>query len=1200
MKKLNRIISTLLTVCMVLGSLTGLFAFEISAAPATATSDIDLSEIDYMTKVYYTPEEKLATMTMAFEKGDYQLWVNSYTGEVATVNTATGEKLFSNPYDVGSSKAVNSLKADLLSQIMITYSSVEASTSETFNSFTDAAKNNQIKIKNIKNGIRVEYTLGREETKYLVPRLITKERFEMYFGETMKAAMEADGKGWYYKTKIENGAFFTLRDPAEFEGDQRKLAELYSEVPITEKIGAVYQINGKITSPELAQLEEWIKTYVPEYSYEELDRDHETTQYVSEDLNPPVFKMALEYTLDELGVSVTLPANGIRFDESLYQLSSVTILPYMGAGRYSIAIPNTGYTFLPDGSGAIFRFEELSEASATVGGQIYGQDYAYHTISGKYQETFRMPVYGIVTDNNYSYQHNGTSYVITKNENPTSSGFLAIMEEGEALASLKSYHLGKSAEYHTVQVSVNPRPSDTYNIADSISVVDSNSSWTVVSDRKYVGNYTIRYIMLTDDAVAAEKGITDYYPASYFGMAKAYQNYLTTPFSTGTENKDASEQTSVLERLSAKDVEKDIPLYIETFGTIETVEKILSIPVNVMAPLTTFEDIKTMYDELSQYGNIKNINFKLTGYANGGMYSTIPYGLKWESAVGGKSGFKTLLGEAASINNVSPTDGLNLGVFPDFDFAYIHDTGAFDGLSLRKHAVKTIDDRYIAKRVYTSTYQTYESNFDLAVSPAYFSRFYTKLTKNYLKYLNESDNVNALNISVATLGTDLNSDFDEDEPYNREDSKGFTIDAMKYLAENYGEVMVEGGNAYTWQYADHILDLAIDSSHYLSSSNAVPFMGIVLHGFMQYTGAPINMEGNLKYGMLKAIESGASLYFILTYQNATKLKEDYQLSQNYSVRYDIWAGSYNDEGVFETGELIDLYHELNDLTADLQNKLITGHEMLVGQRVPDADELEADIAQEEADRLAAEEAARIEQEKKDRLDRLEARTSVVANTQIILDTAESRLKTVMITTVLNTIANAKKDIEKYEDLISKTTDEDLIATYKAQIESQKARVQSLYDTTLMNAYKVIEQSYASAEEKLALLERSIAYFKAHDEYSAQFVADVEANVAPTKELCDKVKAVLDTIKDYEAQVLAAAGDLIVPSEEPVETPVEESTKVKSKYVVSDGSIVAVSYGSENGTTDATFILNYNYFDIQVEYKGQTYTIEAYGYALLKD
>lgn len=58
--------------------------------------------------------------------------------------------------------------------------------------------------------------------------------------------------------------------------------------------------------------------------------------------------------------------------------------------------------------------------------------------------------------------------------------------------------------------------------------------------------------------------------------------------------------------------------------------------------------------------------------------------------------------------------------------------------------------------------------FELAISPAYFNHFYSKLSENLLKYYPEGYKSG---ISVATLGTDLNSDFDEDEPYNRDDSE---------------------------------------------------------------------------------------------------------------------------------------------------------------------------------------------------------------------------------------------------------------------------------------------------------------------------------------------------------------------------------------------------------------------------------------------
>ena len=53
------------------------------------------------------------------------------------------------------------------------------------------------------------------------------------------------------------------------------------------------------------------------------------------------------------------------------------------------------------------------------------------------------------------------------------------------------------------------------------------------------------------------------------------------------------------------------------------------------------------------------------------------------------------------------------------------------------------------------------------------------------------------------------------------------------------------------------------------------------------------------------------------------------------MRYDIWYS-----------ELVDIYNELNSLLADVQTKLIIDHKFLIGERVPDEDELEADIIEE--------------------------------------------------------------------------------------------------------------------------------------------------------------------------------------------------------------------------------------------------------------
>ena len=971
----KKLISWLLAVLMLCGTLT-CFSITVSAAETTTdTGTAEADDIDYLTKVFATPEEKLATMKLYTTKGNYQIYADEKSGEVAVKDLTSGQILSSNPYDVAATNATDSVKKELLSQIVVRYS--ENGRPKEYYSYEYAAERDQIKVKNIKNGIRVEYTIGREEARRLVPRMIEQSRFEELIMAPVLEYYNNDPTDFYFRQFM---AYFQFKSLDDCSSDRLK-ADLLAVYPVVNKMN-IYVFDPTATVVEIEKREEIIKTACPNYSYEEMDYDHQLTEYESTEDNPPVFKMALEYTLEEDGFTVRLPANGIRFNESKFQLESICVLPYMGAGNNSYE----GYTFFPDGSGALFAFEDLVDVTSnSVSSKVYGIDYAYHKISGTYQQTVRYPVFGIVEKTEYydfekfdeslgeavitringmiydtvqDYRLNGTkiSTSLTKYaslfadssepvEEIVNRGFVAIIEEGDAMAEIATVHEGVKHPYDSVQMSFYPRPQDTYNMADAISV-GTATDWTVVSTRKYVGNYKIHYVMLTDSNLAAEKQIPadKWYDATWMGMAMAYRDYLI--------------DKGVLTALTAEQTAGDIPLYIEAFGSIETVEKYFSIPVEVKKPLTSFEDVQTMYAEFLASG-VTNINFKLTGYANGGMYSKANYKLKWEKSVSKEVSFQELMDFAALANEgkydeliafakeqelfeteeelkafeeyVATLQDSNLGIYPDFDFSYVwsfEDT-LFDGLSLRKHTSRTIDDRAAQKRIYWATRQKYMNYYQLAVSPAYFSRFYEKLVSNYLKY----DNVTG--ISVGSFGNSLNSDFDEDEPYNREDSKSFVKKALNFLtAEDKSnlEVMVDGGNAYTWEYVSHILGASLDSSRYIRASYSVPFLGVVLHGYTNFTGTPLNMEGDMNYAKLKAIENGAAVYFTLSYQNTQTLKEDQLLSQYYSIRYDIWFD-----------DVVEIYNELNTEMKDLQDKIIVDHEFLTGMRVPDTDELYTDI-----------------------------------------------------------------------------------------------------------------------------------------------------------------------------------------------------------------------------------------------------------------
>lgn len=1171
------------------------------------------------TKVIYTPEDKLKYMDLRFIKDGYELYVDAYSGEVATRCIATGEILFTNPYTIGDSTATGDMsklksktneggiKAQLMSQLVVKYIDITSGEDNTYHSFTWASSRGQIVVRNIKNGLRVEYTIGREEARLLVPVHIERSAFEKKIRNVMLEALHLEWNEARQEATIAEGgdanglfifkkfkAYYELQDPEAVAVESLK-EQMYKAFPITKKM-AIYVLDSSTSDVEKATIENFIKTYCPDYTYEELDADHMLTEYESEDKNPPLFKMALEYTLDAQGLTVRLPANGIRFNESLYQLYSVEILPYMGAGATSnksnnFSVDNSGYTMFPDGSGTLFDFEKITDigASTTVTGKVYGQDYAYHTISGTHQEILRYPVFGIVETENMTLRKPA---VETEDETVEETeaeykdrGFVAIVEEGDALMELSSYHAVTTSEYNTVRMIVYPRPQDTYNVADAISV-GQNDTWTVVSSRKYTGNYKVRYIMLTDDDVAAEKNIESgkYYETSYLGMAKAYRSYL--------------ESIGVLTRLTSEDVKQDVPLFIETFGALLTTQRFLSIPFDVVTPLTTFDDIVTMYDELSAKG-VSNINFIMTGYTDGGLeYEKVPYKLKWENAVEGDYKFEDLLATAKE---------KGFGVYPDFDFVFTQNDGMFDGLSLKKHAVKTIDDRYSSKREYSATKQTYISYFELALSPAYFSRFYQKLTDNYLKY-------DPMGISVSTLGSYLNSDFDEEEPYNREDSKSFTVDAFAYLDEKYNKVVTSGGNAYSWKYVDYITDIALDSSRYAQSAASVPFLGIVLHGYVEFAGTPINMEGNIEYSLLKAIESGAGLKFILSYQNTNNLKEWITLSQYYSIRYDIWFS-----------DVVELYNELNEVLKGVQTSVIVEHEFIEGTRIPDDDEILND-AMNAVDAAIKNEQAIRDANTESEIDKYrEARTKIASVVDALCKSGDA-------TSALSTsksaydgyLANINASLEILKTL--KATVDATKAEYDAAPtdEEKKAAYEAAlaeFDTEYVTVYLVsIENLLSAADTYLdTIVSLTANYDKVTGEYHDLITndemltdaarADLLANldrlnkdmICADNDATAVIKAVVDAVVEVQTAGDVYAADPSVLSEkytyEVEETIVEEVVYEKVTMPVYESDTNKIVYEVyENGTA---FILNFNNYAVRVVVDNVVYTLDAYGYIVLE-
>jgi hypothetical protein len=151
------------------------------------------------------------------------------------------------------------------------------------------------------------------------------------------------------------------------------------------------------------------------------------------------------------------------------------------------------------------------------------------------------------------------------------------------------------------------------------------------------------------------------------------------------------------------------------------------------------------------------------------------------------------------------------------------------------------------------------------------------------------------------------------------EAKNYVTDLFDKMYEDHGKLLAVEANSYAFKYLDSVLEVDLDSSRFFYQSEAVPFYAIVTHGCINIAGTPINTSGDYNYDVLKALENGASPNFVLSYQNANRLKEaaSWSLNTYYSVDYSTWKG-----------DMLETYHRLNDALKPVKTKQIVGHEYL--------------------------------------------------------------------------------------------------------------------------------------------------------------------------------------------------------------------------------------------------------------------------------
>lgn len=398
--------------------------------------------------------------------------------------------------------------------------------------------------------------------------------------------------------------------------------------------------------------------------------------------------------------------------------------------------------------------------------------------------------------------------------------FIAYSEVGEEESSINLYPAGMGIELNRMSFSFRYRT--TYNILMSNININGKNTAKNLNGKMYNEEMIDVNHELRYSFLSGED-------ADYSGMAGQYRDRL---LSNGTLHKS--------------ELEENIGVSIQILMAASA-QGFFSDTVSVATTAEQVNDIVGFVDEI---GFKHHAMYTLKGWSKGG-YGVYPQTEKPDGKVASVSEFVKLLDSDQLVS-------LQVELF------YANEDNG--GFSRRSDVIKSANQNVITDS---------ESKL-FWLNAKNVNQKYKSINKTYSA-------ANKLNLSFDTIGETLYRDENQDSAMNRGEVRS-VLEKTLEQAKKRGSVSVEGGNLYVLKYADIIYDLPSTSSDYFISDMNIPFLQIVLHGVLPYTGDVGNLSSDYDKQILKWLEYGYIPAFELTYSDSEVLKET-NYNDLYSSQY---------------------------------------------------------------------------------------------------------------------------------------------------------------------------------------------------------------------------------------------------------------------------------------------------------------------------
>ncbi len=625
-------------------------------------------------------------MKKAAENENLILFVDEEETDIAVYVKKSGTYFYSNPTDADTDTFASAYqKRQLKSQIYVRYFN-ENVQEASMDNYSNCIQDGQFEIEYRDNGLKITYSMGEGLAKLLLPTVISVERLEGY------AAQLDSSKS---KKLLRN---YTKYDLATMkEADKKDMLESYPGL----ENHSIYVLKTSTKD----YVKEDLSAYIQEagYTWDDYDFDLIDNGYETENTKP-WFTVPLTYTLEGENLIAEVDPAEVEYNEEGYYLVDIELLPYFGAARAG----ESGYLFIPDGSGALINFDNKATTAYTA--KVYGQDITMNVLSTSQSQidqsvTVKMPVFGAKTGDKAWY---------------------AIIEDGDGYADLTASVSGRINSYNNVYAGFQFLE---YGVCSLGNMVGSNS-FQMYSAEKFNGTYKLRFGFLAGDK------------ADYSGMAEGYRDYLIG-------------KGLLTDRLSGQ----GIPFYAEYIGAIDRSATFLGIKYRSVTPVTTYAQAETITDKLIS-GGVSNINVLYSGWANDGLHGTAYTKVKNVK--------KLNKGGTDQKKFIADMTAKNVDTFFTAEFQRVYYDVLGDGYTLLGSAPKYFDRSSVKENTYYLSNGMVDSNDKISlIRPSLAMKVTEQLKKKYSKVENIGFGVGSVSYSLYTdQATDNYTDRQDAKDYN--------------------------------------------------------------------------------------------------------------------------------------------------------------------------------------------------------------------------------------------------------------------------------------------------------------------------------------------------------------------------------------------------------------------------------------------------